>query len=613
MELPKSERYIQYKSWAYKLTADDTQIITDCPYCDKPEHLYIARGGAKDGLFDCKVCGKTGNLYQLQLDMGDRINGVISMQDAASSTKKAEPLPNAEANHVAMMNDADALDYLVHERGLSLAVIEKQKLGLAHRDGKRWLSIPYFHKGNLVYAKYRTLPPEPREFANTSGREAPLYNEDALKSGMEDVIFTEGEIDAITLLSVGLENVVGIPGANMKKAIWITRLDELAPKKIYMLYDRDKVGQKSAREMALRIGLDKVYNIVLPEFQTFDGKTGKDVNDWFRAGHTLEEFDVLKKQARPFDVTGVSSVLDVLEEIESDLSQKGNLEPTLTTPWPSVNSRLGGAEWGDLIGVIAEGKVGKTTMALNWVDFYSLSGLSCLFYCLEMLPKRLARKWASYVTKTDDTPGKSQVTPATIQLAKTIALGREGDLLFGYNRVSKSDEVFDTIKQAVRRYGVKVVVFDNLQLLVRSIEHSAQETSVLTKRFKELAMELGILVILIIQPNRVREGEIVAARNAMGSSAIEKDVDAMIALHRNRVAKIKEDDFKGFLDTDENFEPMLLVRVDLSRYSPGGVTTLWFDGAISEVRELTNEEKGTYKAPVYGVDIPTEGQPAVTV
>ena len=86
----------------------------------------------------------------------------------------------------------------------------------------------------------------------------------------------------------------------------------------------------------------------------------------------------------------------------------------------------------------------------------------------------------------------------------------------------------------MRRYGVKIVCFDNLQLLVRSIEHSAQETSKITKMFKEICIELNIVVLLIVQPNRVREGQIIAARNAMGSSAIEKDVDSFIGLHRNR-------------------------------------------------------------------------------
>jgi hypothetical protein len=127
----------------------------------------------------------------------------------------------------------------------------------------------------------------------------------------------------------------------------------------------------------------------------------------------------------------------------------------------------------------------------------------------------------------------------------------------------------------------------------------------LTKDFKAMAMELKILVYLIIQPHRVGEGQIISSRNAMGSSAIEKDVDCMICLHRNRIGQIKEQDFKGYLDIEENFEPQMLVRADLTRYAPGGVCTLFMDGARSTVREfLPSDLTGEPSKPL-GL-IPTE-------
>jgi hypothetical protein len=102
---------------------------------------------------------------------------------------------------------------------------------------------------------------------------------------------------------------------------------------------------------------------------------------------------------------------------------------------------------------------------------------------------------------------------------------------------------------------------------------------------------LGIVILLIVQPHRVPDGQIISARNAMGSSSIEKDVDYMICLHRNRVQIIKKaDDFKGFMESEENFEPYLLVRVDLGRYAPGGMCTLYMDGATSTVREVTEAD-----------------------
>ena len=39
---------------------------------------------------------------------------------------------------------------------------------------------------------------------------------------------------------------------------------------------------------------------------------------------------------------------------------------------------------------------------------------------------------------------------------------RKADFLWGYKRVQHVDEAYELIRQTVRRYGVKVVAFDNL-------------------------------------------------------------------------------------------------------------------------------------------------------
>jgi 5S rRNA maturation endonuclease (ribonuclease M5) len=410
-----------------------------------------------------------------------------------------------------------------------------------------------------------------------------------------------GNCDAIALISAGYKTVVGIPGAGQKKASWTDKLDRLAPKQIYLLYDSDKVGQDAAHEMAIRIGLEKCRNIVLPAFEKADGTPGKDINEFLAVGHTLEDLEKLKADSRPFDVQGVQSLADVLSDLKGELTEHGT-EPKYKTMWPSLNKRVGGFEDGDVCGLMAEGKVGKTTMAECWVDWYAENGVPSMLFCGEMKAVRLVRKWVSYKLQIDDTPGRSEFKPEHVDQALELVPNYKADLLFGYSRSNTPKEVFETIRQAVRRYGVKVVCYDNLQLMSRSMEHQTQEISRLTKEFKALAMELNIFIILIIQPNRVAEGQIVAARNAMGSSAIEKDVDCMICLHRKRIGKISDSEFNGFMDTEENFEPHLLVRVDLSRFSPGGTCTLWFDGARSTVREMVEADISAIPKPTGAIE-----------
>lgn len=585
----KAFKYVESKGWTYRTT--QTQIILeDCPITGcGGYHFYMSYESDKDGLYNCLRCSESGNLYQLKSFLGDSNERITSIQDVASGGRQASPLPDYEAAHRRLLLEAEgdgediALDYLLNERGFTMAVVEKYKLGIIQDFGKRWLVIPYLTRGQCVFAKYRTMPPDEKDFRGVTGREAPLFNQDAMTKEMDELMFVEGEGDCLSCLSNGIEAVVGIPGAALQKAAWLKRLDDLAPKKIYLLYDNDKVGQEAAKKMAQRIGVEKCVNIVLPS--SFNETPIKDINEFFCAGGTIDDFNVLKAEAKAFAVEGVFSTGEVIEQIRQRLLDGGTLSAMYKTRHEALNRLIGGFDDGDLVGILAEEKIGKTTYTMDLLDFLSTEyKLPSFLYCLEMSPHRIVRKWICNVTDTDD----SVITLQTVDAALDIAYNREADFLFGYTKHIEPKEVFDTIRQAVRRYGIKFVAFDNLQLLCRSLQYSTQEISAIAKGFKALAMELGIVIFLIIQPHRVGDGQIVSSRNVNGSAAVAKDVDLMLCLHRARIGEVKAEDFQamGFLEVEESFGPELLVRADLSRYSKGGTTTLYFDGGKSKVLDM---------------------------
>lgn len=634
----KALAYVKSKGWGFHDNGD--QIILDsCPIngCDNG-HFYIAMGGQKDGLFDCKKCGECGNLRRLQEHSGDRSPGVMSFKEnTQEKEQRRDPLPDYLAAHRALLEDTEALSYLEDVRGYSLDMIKARKLGVVTADYKAGIAsriakekgaatvlvIPYVNEiGNCIFAKYRTLPPMEKMFDAPYGYDAPLYNEDVLKPDMEEILFVEGEGDALSLLSNGVNYVVGVPGANNKKANWIGKLDKYAPKHIYMLYDGDKVGQDAAYKMATRIGIEKVLNIIVPPFEVevepqdckkCDGKStecqhrrpGKDINEWFASGKTLEDLEILKKQAMQFDVEGVKSTGGALDAFEADLDGK-SATATYMSPWPSLNKKFGGAEPGDVIDIIAEEKRGKTTFALQWADFLVGQGFDTLFYCLEMPPERLVRKWVSCITQTDDTPAvdpeeaelRRKVMKQALREARALAKERAADMLFGYTPGADLDKMFDTMKQAVRRYGVKVIVFDNIQAAAdKTLKNPAHRTiwlSQISKRMKDFALEHKVLLIRIIQPTKIPAGQIVGSQNADGSSQLSKDCDVSMAMHRNSRAKITASDFEamgGFVDEVVSFDPQTMINIDRCRYAPGGQIALWFYGNLSTFVEFTEHQR----------------------
>lgn len=649
-------QYATAKGWTWRLAQDDQIQIEKCPFCnDSNYHLYMAVKGNKDGLYFCHKCGKTGNLRTLQEEQGDRIANVDSRSEWAKGDKKVDPLPDPDQCHAALMGDADALDYLLNVRGFSQEIIDRQKLGVKDRvyfreaGEVRALVIPYLVNGNIVWAKYRTLPPSPKDFSCPKGWDAPLYNGEILVNGIKEIIFVEGEADALCLLSQGINNVVGVPGANTQKAVWIEQLDRVAPEKIYVLYDNDKVGTKAAQTLASRIGYDKCLRLVLPPFKAPNSKCedcagqgykndeerllnvhctcwreGKDVNEWFRwGGGTREKFEALKQDAQLFDVTGVARSGDALDQLEAELEGKTDLSPSFATPWGPL-SQLVGWEDGDIIDLIGVEKSGKTTVALNILEYevarYNEPGL---LVCLEMMPARLAMKWVCHVTNTVDNIPKTKeeavaklvTIKAAIKAARAKVAGRDADLYFSYPQgVKEPEDVFKLIRDCIRRYGVKWIVFDNLQRLcddtLKNPAHRTIHLSQISKGFAKLGKDYGVKLIRIIQPKRIGQGQIVSTDDVDGSSQCMKDCDCAITIHRSRVGEIRASDWEvsGHLETTESFDSKMLVSVGLSRYSSGGKCTLEFDGATSTVREYSMANRSSMEAqkPSVGYVIPTE-------
>ena len=80
-----------------------------------------------------------------------------------------------------------------------------------------------------------------------------------------------------------------------------------------------------------------------------------------------------------------------------------------------------------------------------------------------------------------------------------------------------------------------------------------------------------------------------------GSSQIDKDCDAMATLWRQPLAVATKSAYAEeegvYSESEESFSPKMRVTVGLSRYSSGGHCDLFFDGARSQVRSYSEEEK----------------------
>lgn len=612
------------QGWDWRNGTQPNIELETCPYCKKGGfgHFYLEIHGLqdeqanRDGLHYCQRCGKSGNLYALRTHLGLANPSVDSTKAWGAKHAKTDPLPDPESCHQALLADPDALYYLETVRGLSSGVLAQMKVGLKDKhyfkgQGEiKAIVFPYLMNGNCVYAHYRSLPDVhepgkiPKLFNSPKGWDAVLYNSGIIRDGMKEIIFVEGEMDTLSLLDNGIDNVVGVPGANIRKAEWLEQLDKLELDRIYILYDSDKVGQRAAQALASKIGIERCWKIVLPSFVFTDDegklKEGKDINEWFRyGGGTIEAFQKLKEDAEQFDVDGVTSAIDALDEFEEELEGKGSGQK-YETPWPSL-SKIIRFDEGDVIDIIAEEKIGKTTFGLNLMEFVvDRYGEDGVIICLEMTRARLARKWLSHKTRIPDSLATTKEEDdeltkqfkTAIPILKGLAANRDGNLYFCYPKFRTVDDIYKLMIDCIRRYGVKWIMFDNLQLLCdRTLgnQNRTQHLSSISKSLQTIAKEYNIQMVRILQPHRIAAGKLATTDDVDGSSQVAKDCDCMIALNRARIGEITKDVLEdgGYIHSVGTFSNDLLVNVGLSRYSAGGKTTLYYDGACSSVYELT--------------------------
>ncbi len=566
--------FVQAQGWSYRQSG--TEIIVEvCPLCGKDNwHFYL---NELEGLWHCKVCGERGNLYQLKEWLGlVGTAGITSVGQALGAVPKKIPMDTIRRGHEALLKDPEAMRYLTQGRGWSEAIIRRLQLGLVEHEEVKWLAIPHFRQSKVVNIKWRSLPPAEKEFRREPGCQSILFNEDRLERCSE-CILCEGESDAITLLDRGFENVVATTtGASSLPPPSYDRLVKLD--RIVIAYDTDPPGQKGAKEVGKRLGIEKCYCVQLPEGV-------HDVNDYFLQGGTAEGFRQLLTEARPFDVETVASFVQALDRLAEDRITRTWDQIDETVPWSNVQRLVKRWRPGDLIVLSSPPKTGKTTFAIGVLLHWALRGHPALLYSLEMGLERLTEHILCAHYKIPE----ESITPEVIEKAR----GEFADipLYLGHDpRHVDRKGITDTLRQAGRRYGLRLIGFDHLHFLARSLDHRQEEIGIITKSFKLLASELGIPVLLIAQPRKTQPNVVMTELDLKDSIDIYSDADQVIILFREHVGGRKGSEAVAEVvegGREDNLSPITLVRIGNSRYVPSRDTVLHLEGERHYFRTLT--------------------------
>jgi archaellum biogenesis ATPase FlaH len=572
--------YLQAKGLPLK-SAGTSNVNTPCVFCSedpqKRGRLYVnVSGGDEDGLYFCHLCGTKGNLRTMRRHFGDPVES----EDQDTSYLRHTILA-AAASYYHERITTDVVDWLVSERGLEHATIQKHQLGWAdghllkylreehslplkeiletglvvERNGRYYdflhdqVTLPYHVAGNVVLIRGKQIG---GKYQTPPGQKTRLFNSDATW-GADELLVAEGEFDALVLEQLGYK-AVACPGANVWQDSWTGYF--IDTKRVYLLFDNDVPGQEGAKKVRDHIG-HRSKIVEIPDEGLPPGEN--DVTNWVvNLGATAHDIDLLLNEA----VMQGSLLVNVDQAFAEWLQLQG--AEGIRFGFEKLDAAIQpGLLPGQVCVVLAKTNTGKTMFLLNMFQRMSKEhpDAKILFLSLEQTRgdwfERARRLWNFYNVDCPDDEVAEQ----------SLNYWRDRLLIVDRNRVSE-EQLLGCIDEFEIQMGEPptVIAIDYLGYWASGFKASSRYERVTDAimSLKAVAKERRVPIITPHQVSRMAEfGMELSIDQARDSGAVEETADLVLALWAPDTAAGRD---------PSEFENRIVMKIGKSRH--GGKGTL---------------------------------------
>lgn len=220
---------------------------------------------------------------------------------------------------------------------------------------------------------------------------------------------------------------------------------------------------------------------------------------------------------------------DIINTDESNTMQSAIVEYSgwkevektdINTGFPTIDRYIGDLTWGEVLAIMGRTTTGKTFVAINILMHLVLSKVEKIgFFSMEMSKSALAERIIQVFS------GKRRDKIDKIDIKSTE------DRFKDVNIYSRVYSIFD-IEGIVKRDDLKVIFIDFLQLVRGKGISLYEKTTKIIQEIKELAKNLDIIIIVLVQLSRkAGEGaEEVRLDMARDSGAIEENSDFILGI-----------------------------------------------------------------------------------
>lgn len=513
-----------------------------CPYCGSSrQDQWTFSINAVTGAYCCPraSCGAQGHFVELARDFDFPLESIA-------------PRQYKELPRVRLLTSTPAEEYLFR-RGIRKEVTQAYGITTNPKDQNQ-LIFPFYRSAKdadgqvyekMEFVKYRLIDYDKsrhkaKEWCE-SGCKPILFGMDHCDPAKSrTLVITEGQIDSLSLASAGIPNAVSVPNG-ARGFTWVEHCKDFVAQfdTIVVFGDCERGSITLVSEMREMFPNVKIRT---PRLKDYLGE--KDANDILQSFGEKALRTAVEK-AECYQPATIREMADVEPVNLDDV-------PHFRTLFPKLDHALGGFYEGQLITLTGKRGTGKSTIASMFAVAALWQKWNVLFYSGEMADYEVKR-WIDFQIAGEKAIQERVYTAST---GYYLAPEQEQQLadwyrhrLFLVDNVAMEEQehtdLTAELETAVRTYGVRFVIMDNLMTAIDAGENVYLEQSRFARKLKALARKLHIVILLVAHPKKSRASEL-DSDEISGSGDVANLSDTVIALDR---VKQKNDDDTEYLQT----------------------------------------------------------------
>jgi len=236
-------------------------------------------------------------------------------------------------------------------------------------------------------------------------------------------------------------------------------------------------------------------------------------------------------------VEKISNSVELLREEFKQMQEGTYVKDVVKTHIKHLDEKLGmgGIGAGEVCIVAAPTSCGKSAVAINIALRASkIDSVPSAIFSFEMPQKQIARRMLQTLSGVNLRQVEENVaTPAKLKSVHAATELLDGLPIYTVHSVKGADDLRSQIRLLVRTHGVKLVVIDYLQLIPFGKSVGKTEgISNISHKIKQIAVELGIGILLLAQVNRegAKRESGLSLYDLKDSGDIENDADAVVLM-----------------------------------------------------------------------------------